>query len=66
MTSDIDIHHLNLKPFESSKILVENPFKKCVFGTFWAIDTLYIYIYIYNLFIYLGEKTIMLKKEEIL
>jgi hypothetical protein len=31
VVSDIDIHQLNLKPIRNLQILVENPFKKCVF-----------------------------------
>ncbi len=31
VVNDINIHQLNLKPFKSLKVLVENPFKKCVF-----------------------------------
>jgi hypothetical protein len=27
----IDVHQLNLRPFKSLKVLVENPFKTCVF-----------------------------------
>jgi hypothetical protein len=30
VVSDIDIHQLNLRPFKSLQILVENPLKKCV------------------------------------
>jgi len=31
VVSNIDVHQLNLKPFRSLQVLVENPFKKCVF-----------------------------------
>jgi hypothetical protein len=34
VVSDIDIHQLNLNPFNSLQFLVENPFKKCVFFHF--------------------------------
>ncbi len=30
LASDIDVHQLNLRPFQILKFLVENPFKKCV------------------------------------
>jgi hypothetical protein len=31
---DIDVHQLNLRPFKNLQLLVEHPFKKCVFCTF--------------------------------
>jgi hypothetical protein len=31
VVSEIDVHQLNLKQFKSLEVLVENPFKKCVF-----------------------------------
>jgi hypothetical protein len=32
VANDIDVHELNLRPFESLYFLVENPFEKCVFA----------------------------------
>jgi hypothetical protein len=34
VVSDIDAHQLNLSPLKSLQILMENPFKKCVFWHF--------------------------------
>jgi hypothetical protein len=33
VVSDIDVHELNLRPFRSLQVLVENPFEKCVLCT---------------------------------
>ncbi len=38
LMNDIDIHQLNLRPFGSVKMLVENPFEKCVFCTSSVIN----------------------------
>jgi hypothetical protein len=38
VVNDIDIHQLILRPFSCLKILVENPFKKCVFPNLLIIN----------------------------
>ncbi len=54
----IDIHQLNLGPFESSKLLVENSLKNVFFPFFSAIKAKY--------FMYLKKKPIKMKVKEIL
>jgi hypothetical protein len=36
VVSNIDVYQLNAKPFRNLQVLVENPFKKCVFLYFMS------------------------------
>jgi hypothetical protein len=57
VVNDIDIHQLNIGPFGSLKLLVENPFKKYVFLHFLSNEC------IINFSIF--EKSTILRKRKI-